>query len=72
MSLCKESAFLCSLGQGLYQICNSKYYFCFFRESRRKTPVAVSFRNGERFFGDGALGVVRFSVIVINQNYGHC
>ncbi|XP_031556347.1 hypoxia up-regulated protein 1-like, partial [Actinia tenebrosa] len=27
------------------------------KESRRKTPVAVSFRNGERLFSDGALGV---------------
>lgn len=31
------------------------------KESKRKTPVAVAFRNNERTFGEDALGVgVRF------------
>lgn len=31
------------------------------KESKRKTPVAISFRDGERLFGDDALSVaVRF------------
>ena len=31
----------------------------FFRESRRKTPVMVSIKDGEVQFGDAALAVVR-------------
>lgn len=32
------------------------------RESRRKTPVAVSLKENERLFGDSALGMVRVPV----------
>lgn len=32
------------------------------RESRRKTPVAVSLKENERLFGDSALGMVRVLV----------
>ena len=36
--------------------------FSIFRESRRKTPNAVAFKDDERHFSDPALGVVsRFS-----------
>ena len=31
---------------------------CFFRESRRKTPNAVAFKDKERHFSDPALNVV--------------
>ena len=34
---------------------------CFvYRESRRKTPVIVSMKDGERLFSDPALSVVSF------------
>lgn len=32
--------------------------FAYFRESRRKTPVAVCLKENERLFGDSAIGVV--------------
>lgn len=36
--------------------------FSLLRESRRKTPVAISLKENERLFGDGALGMVRVTV----------
>lgn len=34
-------------------------FFCSsFRESRRKTPVAICLKENERLFGDSAMGVV--------------
>lgn len=35
------------------------------RESRRKTPVAVSLRDNERLFSDSALTTVCLKVLVI-------
>jgi hypoxia up-regulated 1 len=37
------------------------------KESRRKTPTIVAFRNGERFFGDVAAQMVEFVLKLIQH-----
>lgn len=37
------------------------------KESRRKTPTIVAFRNGERFFGDVAAQMVEFILKLIQH-----
>jgi molecular chaperone DnaK (HSP70) len=34
------------------------------KESRRKTPTIIALRNGERFFGDVAAQMVKFTELI--------